>query len=120
MVMGLMKRLFEVDMRKPNKVPTYGLHKSTGQARCQLNGKTLYLGKYDSIESNILHKEICAKIIAGEPFEPLLIEKKPAESKVVSHLNEEISELKKKIAELESEIESMILCSYVEIKERNR
>jgi hypothetical protein len=43
---------------KTTKVPTYGLHKPTGQARCYVNGNTVYLGKYGSEESRIRFGEI--------------------------------------------------------------
>ena len=106
-------------MRKPNVVPTY--LKNRGFARIRVCGKEYGLGRYGSTESKIKYKEICAKIIAGMPFEHILAAgRKTPESKIVGYLNEEISELKKKITELESAIESMILCSYVEIVEAER
>jgi integrase len=56
---------------KTPKVPTYGLHKQTGQARCYVNGKTVYLGKYGSEESRIRFGEIVAKVVSGMPVDPL-------------------------------------------------
>jgi hypothetical protein len=56
---------------KTPKVPTYGLHKPTGQARCYVNGKTVYLGKYGSEESRIRFGEIVGKLIGGQPIDPI-------------------------------------------------
>ena len=57
---------------KTPKVPTYGHHKPTGQARCYVNGKSVYLGKYGSEESRILYGEIVAKVISGRPVDPFV------------------------------------------------
>jgi integrase len=46
-----------------NKLPVYGLHKASGQARVKLHGKCTYLGKYGTPES----KENYARFIAGLP-----------------------------------------------------
>ena len=56
---------------KTAKVPTYGLHKPTGQARCYVNGKTVYLGKYGSEESRIRFGEIVGKLVSGQIFDPI-------------------------------------------------
>jgi integrase len=56
---------------KTPKVPTYGLHKPTGQARCYVNGKTVYLGKYGSEESRIRFGEIVGKLVSGQIFDPI-------------------------------------------------
>lgn len=60
---------------KTPKIPTYGLHKPTRQARCYLNGKTVYLGKYGSEESRILFGEIVGKLIGGQPVDPIARQK---------------------------------------------
>ena len=57
---------------KTPKVPTYGHHKPTGQARCYVNGKSIYLGKYGSEESRIRYGEIVAKVISGRPVDPFV------------------------------------------------
>jgi len=57
-------------MKKP-KIPTYGLHKPTGQARCYVNGKTIYLGLYGSEESRIRFGEIVAKLVSGQTLDPI-------------------------------------------------
>lgn len=43
--------------RKPT-VPSYCLHKPSGQARVRINGKDYYLGKYGSPESHDLYDEL--------------------------------------------------------------
>ena len=55
---------------KTPKVPSYGLHKPTGQARCYINGKSHYLGKYGSEESRVRYGELVAKLISGQPIDP--------------------------------------------------
>ena len=40
------------------KKPAYLLHKATGQARCRVNGKDYYLGKYGSPESRERYDEL--------------------------------------------------------------
>ena len=57
---------------KTPKVPTYGHHKPTGQARCYVNGKSFYLGKYGSEESRILYGEIVAKVVSGRIVDPFV------------------------------------------------
>ena len=55
---------------KTPKVPTYGLHKPTGQARCYIHGKSHYLGKYGTEESRIRFGELVAKLVSGQPIDP--------------------------------------------------
>ena len=38
---------------KHQMVPSYGFHKGSGQARCYVGGRTVYLGKYGSEASRI-------------------------------------------------------------------
>ena len=56
---------------KTPKIPTYGHHKPTGQARCYVNGKTVYLVKYGSEESRIRFGEIVGKLIGGQIVDPI-------------------------------------------------
>jgi len=49
--------------RLVNKLPSYSLHKASGQARVKYNGKTTYLGRYGSEES----KEAYARFISNLP-----------------------------------------------------
>lgn len=44
------------------KVPKYSLHKPTGQARVQFNGRAVYLGKYDSPESRVRYEKLVAEL----------------------------------------------------------
>ena len=52
-------------MRPKNIIPTYRLHQATGQARCVVNGKTLYLGPYESPESRREYARILTELAAG-------------------------------------------------------
>jgi integrase len=62
--------------RKNNAVPSYLLHKPTGQARVRINGKDHYLGAYGSEESRVRYGEVISKLAGGQPIDPL----KPASS----------------------------------------
>ena len=48
--------------RLVHKLPSYSLHKPTGQAKVRYNGKTKYLGKYGSPESKEAFAQFIAKI----------------------------------------------------------
>ena len=54
------------------KVPAFGHHKPTGQARCYVAGKSVCLGKYGSEESRIRVGEIVAKVVSGRPVDPFV------------------------------------------------
>ena len=45
--------------------PKYALHKATGQARVRINGKSIYLGPYDSEESRRRYDEIVSDFMKG-------------------------------------------------------
>lgn len=47
------------------RIPSYSLHKPTGQARVRINGKDHYLGLYGSVESRQLYGELIAKLASG-------------------------------------------------------
>jgi hypothetical protein len=48
---------------RPKKlVPTYSLHKPSGQARVRLDGRDLYLGAYDSEDSRREYARIVAEL----------------------------------------------------------
>lgn len=51
--------------RPKNPVPTYTLHKPTGQARVRIDGRDVYLGKYRSQESLKEYARICAEVESG-------------------------------------------------------
>ena len=48
------------------RVPKYAHHKATGQAFCKIDGKYIYLGKYNSPES----RKRYAALVSGEPIAP--------------------------------------------------
>ena len=50
--------------------PKYGLHKSTGQARVKILGKTYYLGKYGTPESREKYARLIAAHAQGEAVAP--------------------------------------------------
>lgn len=63
------------------KVPVYGLHKPTGQARCYVNGKSVYLGVHGSKESRVRYAEIVAQVVSGQAVEiPTAKRNKPVET----------------------------------------
>lgn len=52
-------------MGRPKKaLPSYLLHKSSGQARVKVHGKDIYLGKYGSPESKREYRKVCAELEA--------------------------------------------------------
>jgi hypothetical protein len=51
-------------MPKKN-LPSYRLHKPTGQAICSLRGKMFYLGRYKSKESRAKYNELIAEYLAN-------------------------------------------------------
>jgi integrase len=57
---------------KRQKVPAYGLHKSTGQARVYVGGRSIYLGEFGSEASRIRYGEIVAKVVSGQPIDPFV------------------------------------------------
>ena len=56
-------------MAKNVSIPTYGHHKASGQARCYVNGKSIYLGPYGSPDSRRKFGELIARIGSGIPLE---------------------------------------------------
>ena len=57
--------------RKKNVIPSYLLHKKSGQARVRLNGREHLLGPYGSEQSRIRYGELVAKFASGVPIDPL-------------------------------------------------
>lgn len=49
-------------MAKRSKVPKYSHHKPTGQARVQIDGKSVYLGVFDSPESKVRYQQLLLKL----------------------------------------------------------
>ena len=54
-------------MPKKVSLPTLGFHKATGQARCYVNGKSVYLGPYGAPDTTRKYGELIARIAAGLP-----------------------------------------------------
>lgn len=61
-----------------NKVPAYGLHKASGQARVKHNGRSIYLGKYGSPESHEAYARFLAELRNPEE-QPVVAELVPGE-----------------------------------------
>jgi integrase len=60
------QRIVEFTVMGRNKIamPNYLLHRPTGQARVIMNGRTIYLGKYGSPESQAKYQQILAHVMA--------------------------------------------------------
>lgn len=57
--------------RRKQSVPSYLLHKPTGQARVRVNGHDIYLGRYDSPESRAEYARIIAELaVRPTPSDP--------------------------------------------------
>jgi hypothetical protein len=76
----MMNRNFRM-ARKANVVPSYLLHKQSGQARCRVAGKDYLLGPYGSDESRVKFGEI----VSGQFVDPF-VTKSPATSQAESSL----------------------------------
>ncbi|RLT11619.1 MAG: hypothetical protein DWI21_02370, partial [Planctomycetota bacterium] len=57
--------------RQKNAIPSYLLHKKSGQARVRIAGRDHLLGRYGSDESRIRYGELIAKFASGVPIDPL-------------------------------------------------
>ncbi len=49
-----------------HRIPAYGKHRATGQARVVLNGRSIYLGPYGSKESREAYQRIINEWIQGD------------------------------------------------------
>ncbi len=56
--------------RQKNTIPSYLLHKKSGQARVRIDGRDHLLGRYGSDESRIRYGELIAKFGSGVPLDP--------------------------------------------------
>lgn len=61
-----------------NKLPAYRLHKSSNQAVVTLNGRDVYLGRYNSSESQERFKRVIQEWLANPAQRPLRIGATPA------------------------------------------
>jgi hypothetical protein len=53
--------------RNSNPVPSYLLHKQSGQARVRVQGRDVLVGPYNSRESRQRYAEILTQMTAGMP-----------------------------------------------------
>ncbi len=51
--------------QNPRRIPSYRLHKSSGQAIVTLDGRDIYLGDHESDESREKYNRLIAEWIAG-------------------------------------------------------
>jgi integrase len=58
-------------MPRAKGIPSYCLHSATGQARCIVNGRSIYLGLYDSPESKAEYERVVRKLLADRSREEL-------------------------------------------------
>jgi integrase len=56
--------------RPKNPVPSYLLHKTSGQARMRVHGRYVYLGPHGSPESKAEYRRICGELDAAQPAVP--------------------------------------------------
>jgi len=56
---------------KKSKIPIYGHHRQSGQARVYIAGRSYYLGPYGSEASHVKYHELMAKHISGVPIGPV-------------------------------------------------
>lgn len=57
--------------RKSSLLPSYLHHKPTGQARCRIDGRDIYLGPFGSEASRIKYGQLVAKLAGGVPLDPM-------------------------------------------------
>jgi len=57
--------------RKKKVLPSYLLHKSSGQARVRIAGRDYLLGPYDSEQSRIKYGKLISELAGGLPVDPL-------------------------------------------------
>lgn len=58
--------------RKKNVLPSYLLHKTSGQARVRINGRDHLLGPFGSEESRIKYSKLIAEVAGGLLVDPLV------------------------------------------------
>ena len=51
--------------RRTNRIPEYGLHKATGQARVVLDGQTIYLGRHGTEASRQEYERVISEWLAS-------------------------------------------------------
>ena len=71
---------------RSTSAPSYRLHKATGQARVTINGKTYYLGKHGSEESQQKYKQALADHWNPPGTAPKPVPRQSESSITVAHL----------------------------------
>ena len=71
-------------MSRHPRIPSYRLHKPTGQAVVTINGKDFYLGKHDSPTSHAAYKRLVAEWLANHQLSSLSLAKRWDSSGVTS------------------------------------
>src|SRR4051794_22801812 len=66
------------------KLPSYSLHKPSGQAKVRFNGKTTYLGKFGTAESHQRYADFIARI--PKPEVTVVAEPAPGASLLVGEV----------------------------------
>src|SRR4051794_4330834 len=57
-------------MPKPARIPSYRLHKPSSQAVVVLDGRSYYLGKWESPESRVEYRRVVAEWLARDRASP--------------------------------------------------
>ena len=52
------------------RIPSYGLHKASGQARVRIDGRDIYLGRFDSPESHAEYRRVIGEYFAHGGLPP--------------------------------------------------
>ena len=79
--------------RKKQAIPSYLLHKSSGQARVRCDGKDILLGQYGSEVSRVRYGEIIAKIASGQQVDPMAKPKRGTTPKVEADQGPSVNEI---------------------------
>jgi integrase len=58
-------------MPRAKRIPSYCLHRATGQARVIIDGRSIYLGLYDSLESKAEYERVVRRLLADRSREEL-------------------------------------------------
>ena len=66
--------------RKRNVLPSYLLHKASGQARVRINGRDHLLGPFGSEESRVKYGQLISQFAGGLSVDPLITKSCPADS----------------------------------------
>ena len=79
--------------RKKQAIPSYLLHKSSGQARVRCDGRDILLGQYGTEASRIRYGEIIAKIASGQQVDPMAKPKRGTSSTIEADQGPSVNEI---------------------------